>query len=88
MSYKSRIERKLAAAFKPERLIVVDESENHAGHSGYREGGESHFRVKILSEAFAGRSRLDRHRLVHAALSEELNEQIHALAIEARAPGE
>ncbi len=88
MRYKTRIERKLTAAFKPEQLTVLDESENHAGHAGYREGGETHFRVKILSGAFAGRSRLERHRLVHAALAEELNERIHALAIEARAPGE
>ena len=72
----------------PTTLEVLDESEQHHGHSGWREGGETHFRVDIVSQAFAGKSRLERHRLVNAALAEELAGGVHALAIVARAPGE
>ena len=87
MSYKTRIETKLAT-LSPASLEVIDESENHRGHGGYREGGETHFRVRIVAEAFRGQSRLARHRTVNALLAAELAERIHALAIEARAPGE
>ena len=83
-----RIAAKLEAALSPERLNVIDESHHHQGHGGWREGGETHFRVDIVSQAFAGKSRLDRHRLVNAALAQELAERVHALAIVARAPGE
>jgi len=62
------IETSLRAALQPERLIVLDESAAHAGHAGHREGGESHFRVRIVSAAFAGRSRVERHRMVNDAL--------------------
>ncbi|OYW98568.1 MAG: BolA family transcriptional regulator, partial [Bosea sp. 32-68-6] len=65
-----------------------DESHQHQGHGGWREGGETHFRVEIVSVAFAGKSRLERHRLVNGALAQELAESVHALAIAARAPGE
>lgn len=85
-SYHSRIERKLNAAFAPVALEVIDESARHHGHSGWREGGETHFRVRIVAGAFAGRSRLERHRLVNDALRDELAERVHALAIEAAAP--
>jgi BolA protein len=81
-----RITRKLTEAFAPQRLEVIDESHQHHGHGGWREGGETHFRVNIVSDAFAGKSRLDRHRMVNAALAEELAERVHALAIAARAP--
>lgn len=81
-----RITRKLTEAFAPQRLEVIDESHQHHGHSGWREGGETHFRVDIVSDAFAGKSRLERHRMVNAALAEELAERVHALAIAARAP--
>lgn len=85
---RERIGTKLESAFSPLALEVLDESHQHAGHGGWREGGETHFRVKIVSEAFRGKSRLDRHRLVNAALAAELAERVHALAIVARAPGE
>ena len=87
-TYKDRITAKLTAALSPERLVVTDESENHRGHGGWREGGETHFRVEVVASAFAGRSRVERHRMVNAALAEELAERVHALAIVARAPGE
>ena len=81
-----RITRKLTEAFAPQELEVIDESHQHHGHGGWREGGETHFRVNIVSDAFAGKSRLDRHRMVNAALADELAERVHALAIAARAP--
>ena len=84
----ARIETALRATFAPERLEIEDESERHHGHGGWREGGETHFRVAIVAEAFAGRSRLERHRMVNAALQAELDAGLHALAIQARAPGE
>lgn len=80
--------RKLTEAFRPESLRVLDESDRHEGHAGHRPGGESHFRVYIVAQAFAGKSRLERHRLVNAALSAELAGGVHALAIHATAPGE
>ncbi|KQK30207.1 BolA family transcriptional regulator [Bosea thiooxidans] len=83
-----RITRKLTEAFAPQQLRVIDESHQHHGHGGWREGGETHFRVDIVSEAFAGKSRLERHRLVNAALAQELADRVHALAIAAKAPGE
>ena len=79
---------KLSAAFAPERLEVVDDSSKHAGHAGAREGGESHFTVKITSERFAGVPRLQRQRQVYAALADELAGPIHALSVQASAPGE
>jgi BolA family transcriptional regulator, general stress-responsive regulator len=82
------ITRKLTEAFRPESLRVEDESHRHAGHAGHRPGGESHFRVYIVAEAFAGKSRVERHRLVNAALASELQGGVHALAIHASAPGE
>ncbi len=83
-----RITQKLTEAFAPQQLKVIDESHQHHGHGGWREGGETHFRVDIVSEAFAGKSRLERHRLVNAALAQELADRVHALAIAAKAPGE
>jgi BolA protein len=83
-----RITKKLEAALAPQRLAVIDESHQHQGHGGWREGGETHFRVDIVSEAFLGKSRLERHRLVNGALAQELAERVHALAIAAKAPGE
>ena len=87
MSYKSRIEQKLAT-LTPLSLDVIDESQNHHGHSGWKEGGETHFRVRIVASAFTGQNRLARHRIINALLADELAERVHALAIEARAPGE
>jgi len=81
-----RITTKLERALAPASLTVIDESHQHHGHSGWREGGETHFRVDIVSQAFAGKSRLECHRLVNAALAEELAGGVHALAIVARPP--
>jgi BolA protein len=96
MSRKGSIEAKLRAAFAPERLDVINESHQHAGHHHTDGGhedvfdgtGETHFRVRIVSAAFAGMGRVDRHRAVNAALSAELAGGVHALAIEPAAPGE
>lgn len=84
MSFQTRIEDKLRAAFQPESLEVLDESANHAGHGGWREEGETHFRVRITASAFTGKSRIETHRAINQVLSAELAERVHALAIEAR----
>ncbi len=83
-----RMRAKIEAAFAPIDLKIVDDSAKHAGHAGARAGGESHFTVSIVSAAFAGKGRVDRQRLVHAALAEELAGPVHALALVLRAPGE
>ena len=88
MSVKDRMVAILTANLHPQMLAVEDESHRHAGHGGWREGGETHFRVTVVSEVFNGRSRLDRHRLVNALLAAELRDGVHALAIEARGTGE
>lgn len=84
----AEITARLTAALAPSRLEVVNESAQHRGHMGDDGSGESHFRVVVESDAFAGRSRVDRQRLVNRALAELLAERVHALAIVARAPGE
>jgi len=88
MATRDLIMNKLTAAFAPERLDVVDESHQHVGHAGHRPGGETHFRVYIMAQAFKGKSRLERHRMVNETLSGELKGGVHALAIHASAPGE
>jgi len=82
------ITEKLTAAFAPASLRVVDESHQHAGHAGHRPGGETHFRLYIVSQAFQGKSRVDRHRMINQTLAGELAGGVHALAIHASAPGE
>lgn len=79
---------KLSAAFAPSSLEVIDESHRHEGHAGARPGGQTHFRVRIVADAFRGKSRLDRHRAINQALAAEIAGGVHALAIEAAAPGE
>jgi BolA protein len=79
---------KLTAAFAPTRLEVVDDSDRHHGHAGHREGGESHFNLVIEAQAFAGKGRVTRQRLIHQALAAELAGPVHALSIVAKAPGE
>ena len=69
------------ASLSPSRLDVIDESESHRGHAGFREGGESHFRIRMASPAFAGLGRIQRHRLVHQTLG-DIVPRIHALALE------
>jgi BolA family transcriptional regulator, general stress-responsive regulator len=88
MSVKDTITRKLQDALSPIELSVQDDSEKHKGHGGWREGGETHFSVQVVSEAFRGKSRVDRHRMVNALLADELAGRVHALAIKASAPGE
>jgi BolA protein len=88
MSTKDTITNKLREAFTPETLDVADESHLHEGHAGHAPGGETHFRVYIVSPAFQGKSRIERHRMINAALAGELAGGVHALAIKAQAPGE
>lgn len=82
------IQQLLHAAFTPTALAVIDDSGKHAGHAGARPQGESHFTVRIESAAFAGKRAVERHRMVYGALAPLLAAGLHALAIEARAPGE
>ena len=79
---------KLNRAFSPTRLEVVDDSHRHQGHAGHREGGESHFNLLIEAQAFAGKARVARQRLIFQALAEEMAGPVHALSIVAKAPGE
>jgi BolA family transcriptional regulator, general stress-responsive regulator len=83
-----RMRAKLSAALDPERLEIEDQSDRHAGHSGWRESGETHFNIKVASARFSGKRRLERHRMIYALLSDEIAGGVHALAIEALAPGE
>lgn len=82
MTRAEQITEKLTQAFAPHELIVQDDSESHRGHAGFQEGGESHFNVKIRASAFAGQSRIARHRAVHAALGKDLTTAIHALSLD------
>ena len=82
------ISRKLTEAFAPQSLKVEDESHRHEGHAGHRPGGQTHFRVYIVADAFKGKTRLARHRMINDILSSELAGGVHALAIHATAPGE
>ena len=87
-SVAERMRAKIEAAFAPDDITITDDSHKHAGHAGARPGGESHFTVAIVSAAFAGKGRVDRQRLVYAALADELAGPVHALALVLRAPGE
>jgi len=88
MGTRDLITQKLTTAFAPARLEVRDDSHLHQGHAGHRPGGESHFSVHIVASAFKGKSRIERHRMINEALSGELRGGVHALAIQALAPGE
>ncbi len=88
MNVESQMRAALFVALEPTRLDLVNESHLHAGHASSPGTGESHFRLMLVSPRFAGRSRLDRHRLVNEALGDLLRHRIHALAITAYAPGE
>ena len=88
MTTQQTITNKLREAFLPESLEVKDESHLHEGHAGHRPGGETHFRVYIVSQAFQGKSRIERHRMINATLGGELAGSVHALAIHAKSPGE
>lgn len=84
----ARMRAKLEAALTPSLLEIDDDSAKHAGHAGARQSGESHFSVRLVSAAFAGKSRVDRQRLVHGVLADELAGPVHALALQIKAPGE
>jgi BolA protein len=88
MSVETTIRQKLMKAFEPVRLEVINESHLHSGHRSSPGTGESHFRVLIVAPVFAGKSRLERHRLVNQALATELNSVVHALALRICAPEE
>jgi BolA protein len=79
---------RLGSSLAPTQIELIDDSEKHRGHGGYNPAGESHFTVHIESPAFAGKSRVERQRMVHAALGDLLHERVHALSIRATAPGE
>ena len=82
----AKMRRRLEAALGPTTLVLTDESEQHRGHGGYNPAGESHFHLLIESAAFIGKSRVERQRMVHAALGDLLEERVHALSISAREP--
>lgn len=82
MPIADEIKDRLTTAFAPDRLEIIDDSEKHRGHGGWREGGETHFNVLIRAPAFAPMSRIDRHRAIHKALGEGLVARIHALALD------
>jgi BolA protein len=88
MTLTAWITERLQQRLHPAELTVTDESQQHYGHAGWREGGETHFRLYIVSEAFLGKSRVERHRLVNEVLGEAFAKGLHALAIQAKAPGE
>ena len=88
MIMKERIAAKLTLGLDPVALDIVDESDRHKGHAGAREGGETHYRLYIVSRAFVGKGRLERHRMVYDLLVEELAAGVHALALRTLAPSE
>jgi BolA protein len=89
VALKDRITDIVTRELRPTELRVDDESHLHAGHAGSREGGETHFRIDVVSEAFAGKSRVARHRMINELMAEAFGRDgLHALAIRARAPGE
>jgi BolA family transcriptional regulator, general stress-responsive regulator len=88
VSVQSEIENRLKEAFQPERLVVINESHLHAGHRPDEEGNETHMRIRIVAPAFSSMSRVERHRVINAALKSFFDAGLHALAVEAAAPGE
>jgi BolA protein len=83
MGIEEEMRQRLEAAFSPQHLEVLDESEEHRGHGGWREGGGTHWRIRVNAPALGEMTRLQRHRAIHAALGPELIGRIHALAVEA-----
>ena len=86
MTIKQQMEEKIAAAFSPSRMEITDNSHQHAGHAEAGDAIETHFHVEIVSDAFAGKSRPQRHRMVYEVLAEEIAGDVHALAISALTP--
>jgi len=88
MRVAAAIEAKLTEALRPTRLAIVDDSHKHKGHVGARPEGETHFRVEVVSDAFSGRSRVERQRLIYGLLADELATHVHALEIKSLTPDE
>jgi BolA family transcriptional regulator, general stress-responsive regulator len=88
LTYKERLRQKLEAALAPVDMEIIDDSARHRGHAGHDPRGETHFKVNIISAAFAGLAPVARHRLVYEAVAEELKERVHALNITAKTPEE
>ena len=88
MTMKDRIAADLTRGLTPTSLEITDESHLHAGHAGARASGESHFRIHVVAEAFAGKGRVERHRMIYLLLAQEIADGVHALALNAKAPGE
>ena len=86
MSVKHTIEKRLRDAFNPLELLVIDDSARHVGHAGNPNGGETHFKVKIIAEAFVGMSRVETHRAIYETLQAEIDAGVHALNIDAKPP--
>ena len=86
--YTDRMRRKLADGLSPTRLDIEDQSDRHIGHGGAHPEGETHFHITVVAEAFAGKSRVERQRMVYALLKEEMDERVHALALTTLAPQE
>ncbi|TAN55585.1 MAG: BolA family transcriptional regulator [Magnetospirillum sp.] len=82
------MQKKLEDGLKPSRLVINDDSQRHAGHAGHNPDGESHFSIVVVAEAFTGKSRVDRHRMVNALLADELAGRVHALALTTLTPAE
>ena len=80
--------RRLNSSLEPSRLELIDDSEQHRGHGGYNPAGESHFTLRIESAAFAGKNRVERQRMIYAALGDLMRERVHAFSIRASVPGE
>ena len=88
MTMKDRIKAKLEAGLDPVSIDVIDESHLHAGHSGARAGGQTHYRVNVASTRFSGKGRVERHRMIYALLAQEIADGVHALALQALTPEE
>ncbi|MDR6293966.1 BolA protein [Inquilinus ginsengisoli] len=88
MQIAERMRRKIEDALAPAQLEIIDDSHRHAGHAGHDGQGESHFRVRIVSEAFTGKSRVERQRLVYDLLAAELKDRVHALSLTTQTPAE
>ncbi len=88
MNIRDRMKAKLEAGLAPTSLEIEDESHRHAGHGGAPEGGQTHYHIKVASARFAGKGRVERHRMVYALLRDEIAQGVHALALQTQAPGE
>lgn len=88
MRIRAAMQQKLTDALAPSQLVIEDNSHRHAGHGGHHPDGESHFHITVVSQAFAGKSRVERHRMVNAIVAQELAERVHALQLTTKTPDE